>query len=89
MRGNVNTKLGYRWKDGHTHKGNSFSFDVLGYGTFICHFASLDVFIDKKVFSSLEKPKTGFAKYPNFLHISFILSDFLYRSFPDKQLDLE
>ena len=59
-------------KDKQKEKKSSLSLDVSGYGIFICSFARLDVFIDKKIFPSLKEPKTGFAKYPNFLHISFI-----------------
>ena len=59
-------------KDRQKEKKSSLSLDVSGYGIFICSFARLDVFIDKKIFPSLKEPKTGFAKYPNFLHISFI-----------------
>ena len=61
-------------KDKQKEKKSSLILNVSGYGIFIFSFARLDVFIDKKIFPSLKEPKTGFAKYPNFLHISFIHS---------------
>lgn len=75
-------------KDKQKEKKSSLSLDVSGYGIFICSFARLDVFIDKKIFPSLKEPKTGFAKYPNFLHISFIHSRTFYGWFPNKQLKM-